>query len=65
MEGAILIMDKYYYKDKVLEFLTDQTYYKEKPIHQEKKIGNKIKKKLINEHQDSFTRKRKIIYAIL
>lgn len=49
-------MDTDYYKEKIIEMFTDETYYKEESRHPEKTTLHNIRT-LINEYQDSFTDK--------
>lgn len=51
-------MYKDYYKDEILEHLTNKTYYKKEPRYLEKTITSKIRRRF-NEYQDSFTDKGK------
>ncbi|CAI9726109.1 Hypothetical predicted protein [Octopus vulgaris] len=52
---AIVIMDKDYYKDKILEIVPDKTYYNKEPKQPEEAIMDKIKTLI----KDYFTDKEK------
>ncbi|CAC5375871.1 unnamed protein product [Mytilus coruscus] len=56
--GAVVIMNKEYYKDKVLEQLKDTEFYKEKKRIKDNTIMRKIKH-LIKKYPDSITSKEK------
>ena len=54
--GAVVIMDKNYYKDKVLEQLNDTDYYKKEARNMDNVTLRKIKD-LVTRNSNSFTAK--------
>ena len=54
--GAIVIMDKIFYRDKILEQLNDQQYYQELPENMDKKTMRAIKK-LVSKFSQCMTEK--------